>query len=152
MSRKFDKAIAEGELAIALNPNSASAYIMLGKTLTYAGRPEEAINLIKKGVRLKPLNLFNLTLGNAYREAGQYEEALTVYKKCIKNKQKSILAHQCLTVTYALAGRYEEAREAWSEVKQLDPKTSVEKAFKVSPYGPEHRERLFAAFHKAGIK
>jgi len=152
MSGKLDKAIAEGELAISLNPNSAGAYIMLGRTLTYAGRPEEAIDLIKKGVRLRPLNLCNLTLGNVYREVGQYEEALAEYKKCIKNNPKNILTHVNLAETYALAGRYEEARESWSEVKKLDPKMSVEKEFKNWPYGPESRERTIAAIHKAGIK
>ena len=125
---------------------------MLGRTLTYAGRPEEAIDLIKKGVRLRPLNLCNLTLGNVYRETGQYEEALAEYEKCIKNNPKNILTHICLAETYALAGRYEEARESWSEAKKLDPKMSVEKEFKNWPYGPESRERTIAAIHKAGIK
>jgi adenylate cyclase len=152
ISGKFDKAIAEGERAIALNPNSASAYIALGRTLTYAGRLEEAIDLIKKGERRNPLSLGSLTLGNAYREAGRYEDAIAEYKKCIKNNPKNIFVHFGLALTYALAGRYEEAREAWPEVLKLDTKTSVEKMFKVWPYGPENRERKIAAMHKAGIK
>ena len=153
ISRKFDKAIAEGELAIALNPNSAMAYKTLGRTLNYAGRPEEAIDLLKKGVRLNPLRLCNLTLGGAYREAGQYEEALAEFKNCIKHTPNNIFAHQNVAGTYAFTGRYEEARKAWSEVLKLDPKISVEKMFpKWWPYGPEHRERQIAVFHKAGIK
>ncbi len=151
-SGNFDEAIAEGELAIALNPNSAIAYNLLGRTLTYAGRPEEAIDLIKKGVRLNPLSLCNLTLGSAYREAGQYEEAVTEYKKCIKNNPKNIFAHIGLALTYALAGRYEEAREAWAELLELYPKISWEKMSKICPYRPESCERAIAAMHKAGIK
>jgi tetratricopeptide (TPR) repeat protein len=153
MSGKLDKAIAEGELAISLNPNSAGAYIMLGRTLTYAGRPEEAIGLLKKAVRLRPLDLGNLALGGAYREAGLYEEAINEFKKIIKNNPKNMFAHVNLAGTYALAGRYEEARKAWSEVKKLDPKVTVDKVFfKPWPYGPEHRARQIAAYHKAGIK
>ena len=77
---------------------------------------------------------------------------MTEYKKCIKNNPKNIFAHEGLAMTYALAGRYEEAREAWSEVLKIDPKLSVEKMFKVWPYGPENRERKIAALHNAGIK
>jgi adenylate cyclase len=154
MSRKFDKAIAEGELAIALNPNSAIAYWFFGKTLTYAGRPEEAIDSLKKAMRLNPLagSGSTLWLGHAYREAGQYEEAMTEYKNYIKNNPNNIFAHQGLAMTYALAGRYEEAREAWSELIKLEPKRSVEKIFKVWPYGPDNRERKITALHKAGIE
>ena len=110
-------------------------------------------DLIKKGERLNPLIRCNTHLGSAYRESGQYEAAINEFKKCNKNEPKNIIAHLALTGTYALAGRYEEARETWSEVKRLDPKMSVEKAFpKWWPYGPEHRERKIAAHHAAGIK
>jgi len=153
LSGKFDKAIAKGEIAIALNPNSAGAYSLLGRTLTYAGRPKEAIDLIKKGERLRPLSLCNLELGHAYREAGQYQEALAEYKKCIKNNPKNFFAHISLAMTYAMAGRYEEAREAWSEVLKIDPLVSAEKGLpKLWPYGSEHRERTIAKLRKAGIK
>jgi adenylate cyclase len=153
LGRKFDKAIAEGELAIALNPNSARAYEFLGRTLLYAGRPEEALDLINKGVRLRPLNLCNLHLGSAYREAGQYEEALTELKKCIKHTPNNIIAHSQVAAIYASTGRYKEARDAWSEVLKIDPKMTAEKFFpKRWPYGPENRKRQIAALHKAGIK
>jgi len=153
LGRKFDKAIAEGELAIALNPNSARAYEFLGRTLMYAGRPVEALDLIKKGVRLKPLNLCNQTLGAAYREVGQYEEALTEFKKCIKHTPNNIIAHSQVADIYARTGRYKEARDAWSEVLKIDPKMTAEKILpKRWPYGPEHRERTIATMREAGIK
>ncbi len=74
------------------------------------------------------------------------------YKNCIKINPNNIFAHGASAITYALAGRYEEAREAWSEALKIDPKWSVEKGFKIWPYGPEDRERKIAALHKAGIK
>jgi adenylate cyclase len=153
MSRKFDKAIVEGELAITLNPNSALAYIMLGRTLMYAGRTEEALDLLKKSARLNPLIRCKMTLGAAYREAGQYEEAINEFKRCINYFPNNIIAHSQLSSAYASVGRYEEAREAWSEVLKIDPKMTAEKFFpKRWPYGPEHRKRAIATFHKAGIK
>ena len=108
---------------------------------------------LKKAARLNPFRSCYSTLGSAYREAGQYEEALIEFKRCIKNNPNSITTHQILAGIYAATDRYEEAREAWSEVLKLDPKMTVEKAFpKRWPYGQEHRERGIAALHKAGIK
>jgi TolB-like protein/cytochrome c-type biogenesis protein CcmH/NrfG len=155
MRRKFDRAIAECERAIALNPNSSVAYGFLGRTLVYAGRPEEAIDLCKKAARLNPLNLgrCNPPLAAAYRETDQYESAIDEHKKCIEYKPKNIFNHHALAATYALAGRYEEAQEAWSEVLKLDPKMTVEKLFpKRWPYGEKHRDRMIATMHKAGLK
>jgi tetratricopeptide (TPR) repeat protein len=154
LGRKFDKAIAEGERAIELNPNSWLAYNWLGRTLTYAGRPEEAIVLLEKAARLNPNPVIRckLTLGNAYREAGQYDRALSEYNKCIRNTPKNVFAHQGLVMTYALADRYSEARESYSELLKLDPNMTVEKMFRVWPYGLENRKHKIAAMHKAEIK
>jgi adenylate cyclase len=154
MMRQYDKAIEECQRAIAMNPNSADAHLWLGMSLNYAGRSQEAIDLIKKAHRLSPFPppALILNLGHAYREAGRYEEAIAEYKKCIKRTPNNRFAHQGLSTTYALAGRFEEAREAWSEVLKIDPKLSLEKSFNRCPYLPESCERKRAAMNKAGIK
>jgi TolB-like protein len=43
VTRQYDKAIAEAERAIVLDPNSADSNVALGYALQIAGRPEEAI-------------------------------------------------------------------------------------------------------------
>ena len=101
---------------------------------------------------MNPLNPCSLALGIAYRETGQYEEALAVLKNCIKTSPNNIFGHLNLASTYAYAGRYEEAREAWSELKKLDPKITFEKMKKRCPYRPETCDRLAVAMDKAGIK
>jgi adenylate cyclase len=55
MTRQYDKAIAEAERAIALDPNGADAHVALGYALRIAGRPEEAIVCIKKAIRSNPI-------------------------------------------------------------------------------------------------
>jgi tetratricopeptide (TPR) repeat protein len=54
--REYDKAIAEGERAVALNPGGASELVGYATSLSWAGRPEEAIQLFQKAVRLNPFN------------------------------------------------------------------------------------------------
>jgi tetratricopeptide (TPR) repeat protein len=48
----YEQAIAEGERALALDPNCGRCYALYGQTLSYAGRPQEAVGLIEKGMRL----------------------------------------------------------------------------------------------------
>ncbi len=55
MTRQHDEGVAEAEKAVALNPNSAMAHLMLGKTLSFAGRWEESIPQYKKAIRLNPI-------------------------------------------------------------------------------------------------
>jgi TolB-like protein len=153
-SKKYDLAIEEGKRAIAMNPNSADAYVWLAMSLNFAGRPEEAIDSIKRAMRLCPFPpaYYNLHLGFAYKEAGHYKEAISELKKCIKLRPNNFTAYTALSTTYALAGRYEEAREAWSESLKIAPELSVEELFSRCPYPPERCERNKAAMQKAGIK
>ena len=52
-THEFDKAIAEGERGVELNPNGAEALAFLGSNV--AGRPEEAITVLNKAMRLNPM-------------------------------------------------------------------------------------------------
>jgi tetratricopeptide (TPR) repeat protein len=54
--REYDKAIAEGERGVALNPGGTSELSSYAASLCYAGRPEEAIRLFQKAIRLNPFN------------------------------------------------------------------------------------------------
>jgi len=54
--REYDKAIAEGERGVTLNPGGTSELLNYAASLCYAGRPEEAIQLFQKAIRLNPFN------------------------------------------------------------------------------------------------
>jgi len=54
-------------------------------------------------------------------------------------------------MTYALAGRFEEAREAYSEALKIDPEYSFEKSLKTYPFRPERIKVVRAAMQKAGL-
>ena len=54
MMRQYEKAIVAGERSIELDPNGAMVHGLLGLTLSYAGRPDEGIKYLNKGIRLNP--------------------------------------------------------------------------------------------------
>jgi len=135
-TRAYDKAIAEAEKAIALNPSYASAHVALSRVLTYAGRHEESLHAVKKGIRLSPNppKLFLTVLGGCYLHLGRTEEAIREYKKVTKHDPDDLIAHIRLAASYGVLGRETEARAEVAEVLRLNPKYSIKNIAKKWPY------------------
>jgi len=153
--RQHEKAIAEGERALALAPNSAFIHAALAFSLYYAGRPEEAIGLYKKAIRLNPIprSWYLSGLGAAYRLTGRYEEAISAYKKALHRAPDSLFAHLGLASAYNLLGREEEARAEAEEVLRIDPKFSLDHLAKSLFFKNQaDTELVIDSLRKAGLK
>jgi tetratricopeptide (TPR) repeat protein len=127
-NREYDKAIAEGERAVSLDPGSPFTAFAYGKALVYSGRPEEAIPLFEKAIRLNPLapSPFYNHLGLAFRLTGRLEEAVALNKKSLLRAPNDFWVHAALASIYIEMGRDEEARAAAAEVLRISPKFSLE--------------------------
>lgn len=155
LKRQHEKAIAKHEQALALAPNSARIHANLGRSLNYAGRPEEAIQLLEKAIRLdpRPKSFFYYTLGVAYNMTGRYDESIEACKRAIKDEPNNLYAHVALTAAYSLSGQEEEARAESEEVLRIHPKFSLEYFGKTLPYkNPVHTADFIEALRKAGLK
>jgi adenylate cyclase len=125
--RQFDHATAEGERAIALNPNYATAYLWMGVILNYTGKPAEAIGLAEKAMRLDPWNrdLYIVIVGSAYTMMGRYAEAIPPLKRHL-DRHNNLGAHVYLAMDYIELGREEEARAEAAEILRINPNFSLE--------------------------
>jgi adenylate cyclase len=153
--RDFDRAIAEGERAVAMTPNSADAFVYLGMSLRWAGLPERAIPILEKAVRLNPFpqTWYYLHLGAAYREAGHYEESLAALQKAIQREPDNLFAYIGLCGVYELMGREDEARAMVAEVYRVDPKFSLTRFEKTFIQKDEEIKKKFIdSLRKAGLK
>lgn len=80
--KQYDQAVAEGEQAIALDPNDAVSYVNLGGILSLAGRPEEAIGLIEKAMRLNPnISLEMFRQGLPYKDHSVLDHHLEALRR-----------------------------------------------------------------------
>ncbi len=155
LKRDYDKAIAEGERAIALSPGGAGALMFYAMSLNYVGRSEEAIAMYQKIIRLNPFagTGYFINLAHALRSAERYEEAVSAYKKSIAREPNNIYAHIGLASTYSLMGREKEARAEAAKVLRIDPKFSVDYYAKVAAYKDQsQRDKVINAYRKAGLQ
>ncbi len=151
---EHERAIAEGERAVALMPGGVSMLSNYAMSLYYGGRPEEAIPVFQKAIRLNPFDSSNYhNLGHAYRVTGRFEEAVSEYKKALQRAPDNFFAHLGLTATYSMMGREQEARAEAAEVLRLNPKFSVDSYAKRLTFKDQSVTDKFSdALRKAGLK
>jgi len=155
LKKEYDKSIAEGERAVALEPGGAHRHVQYGISLQTGGRPEEAIQVLQKAIRLNPLGESSnfLYLGHAYRATGRFEEAVSEYKKALQRAPGNIFAHLGLAATYIMMGREQEARAKATEVLRLNPKFSVDSyAKRLTLKDQSTLDNFMNALRKAGLK
>ena len=153
--REYDKAIAEGERAVALGPSTWLPHNLYALALVYAGQPEQAIPLIQKAIRLNPFgpSFLYTTFGTALRNTGRFEEAVSAFKKAIQISPDNIFAHLGLTQAYIYLGREQEARAEATEVLRINPKFSVDSLAKIIPFKNRSRvDERMNNLRKAGLK
>jgi TolB-like protein/class 3 adenylate cyclase/Flp pilus assembly protein TadD len=153
--KHYEKAVAEQEKAIALSPSDADLISGLGGILNWAGRPEEAIELVKKAMRLNPMyqTEYLWNLGHAYFLRGRYGEAIETLKRARDRNPKYLPVHVYLSASYINQGQQKEARAEAAEASMLSPQTSMEAWKQRLPYKNQAvLERLIDSLRKAGFK
>ncbi len=155
--RKHEKAIAYGEKALALAPNFADLHTAIALPFLYSGRPAEAVELVKKAMRLSPYypGWYLPVLGHAYRLTGQYKAAIDALESWRdRANPRSELPYVMLAFTYVEAGRGEEAQVAVSEILKRKPKASIEGYAKSKFFAykdPAEIKRALDSLRKAGL-
>ena len=153
--RQHDKAIAECQQAVELNPNSATARTFYGLALNLMGRFEEAVHELEQGVRLDPFSSsFTLrSLALAYCNVGRSEEAIEICKKAIQKAPDDLIARIIFIQAYSLAGQQEEAQKEAAEVLRINPNFSLESYAKTLGYKNQaYTDRVIATLRAAGLK
>ncbi len=90
-------------------PNGAMALTALAYVLSWAGKPEEALTLVNRAIRLNPIPPagYYVTLALALRLNGQYAKSIDVCKKLLRHNPENAPGHTIMTVAYSLLKEYE---------------------------------------------
>jgi adenylate cyclase len=156
---QHDKAMAEGKLAISLDPNFSIGHAHLAQIMFFSGRFEEAIQMMERAMRLSPYYpAFYLNwLCRSYAFMGRYEEATATCEKllerCRTREHPADWGLTHLAGIYIEVGRVEEARDLITEALRINPSLSLE-SFKRGQHfkNPAHMQRELEALTEAGLK
>jgi TolB-like protein/Tfp pilus assembly protein PilF len=116
------RAIAEFERALQLNPNYATAHHWFAAgPLLALGRFDESIAEGKRSIELDPLSMINnADFGNDYYFARRYDEAIAQLRKTIEIEPHSYLAHFYLGEALQLKGQMPDAIAEYRKAVELD--------------------------------
>jgi adenylate cyclase len=153
-TRQYDLAISEQERALEIAPTDPETLRDLGETLMFAGRTEEAIELIQRGMDLhpRPTVVFPLALGLAYTVLEEYERAIEVLEEALlinPNYGHTLLA---LAGGHSALGHMDEARQYVARALAVNPQMTVDVLASRLPFrDPSTTERLMQGMRAAGV-
>ncbi len=122
---QYDRAIAEFQTSVDLNPNLAQAHCGLGDSLAYAGRLDEATSSFEEAVRLSPHDPYRwgfLMYGSlAHLFAKRHELAAEWAEKAVRVPNSHYWANAALVAALGHLNRPDEARSAVADLQRRRP-------------------------------
>jgi adenylate cyclase len=152
--RQWDKAIALGERALALDPNGAEVHNHFGYILNESGRFEEAIPFMERAFRLDPYppSFYYYRLGLAYFYVGRYDDTVKICEKGLERNPRDLFARIILIAGFIGQGREDEVRAEAKKVLKVYPEYSIRQAKANSTQKNKVAlNRFYAAMAKAGL-
>jgi TolB-like protein len=128
ITRRFDDALAEFELALHLNPSFSQAQNYYATALAFCGRWQEASEAANRALRLSPRDTFRaLVYGSAALAqyvGGNYEEAIRLSQTAIRLRADYAGAHRILVAAAGISGREDLVANALQELRRAQPNVS----------------------------
>jgi TolB-like protein/cytochrome c-type biogenesis protein CcmH/NrfG len=129
ITRRFDDALAEFELALRLNPNFSQVQNYYAAALGFCGRWEEGVEAARRAIRLSPRDPFlALYYGSACMAqyiGRNYEEALQMARTAIRLRSDYAAAHRVLAAAAGMIAPPEIAAAALQELRRAQPNVSI---------------------------
>ena len=120
--KKYDEAITEFKKAIAVDPDFARAYVVLGSAYDAKGMPAEATAMWKNAVGVDPNDSWAyINLGTMYLNKKLFDEAIAEFKQAVAVDPHFASAYFSLGTAYVYKGMHDEAIAELKKALALDP-------------------------------
>ena len=103
-------------------PNSVNLYNIIGSVNKQLGKLEEAIDVYKKAIDIKPdYAELHYNIGNALKDQGKLDEAIEAFTKAVSIKPNYTLAYNNMSNVLKEQGKLEEAIEVYNKALSITP-------------------------------
>ena len=140
--------------SLALNPNSAYAWVASGSVSCLRNLPGPASDALQRAMRLSPLDplgwAFKGHLAFAHLVAGRYDEAVDWADRCLHEQPRHTSAIRIKVASCAHLGRIEEARDWLGRLLELQPGLTIA-GWKAS-YAPSNLSPPILAVYMEGLR
>ena len=156
ITRRFDDALAEFELALRLNPNFSQVQTYYAAALGFCGRWKEGVEAARRAIRLSPRDpLLALSYGSgcmAHYIGRNYEEALEMARTAVRLRSDYAAAHRVLTAAAGMTATPEVAAAALQELRRAQPNVSIAWVRERVPIqDPAELEHYLEGLRRAGL-
>jgi tetratricopeptide (TPR) repeat protein len=125
LQNRLDESRIELEMAIALSPNFAPGFSILGTTLMLLGELDAAILKTERALWLSPCGsavpIVYTILSQSHLLLGHVEQAIELARKACASNPRLFFTHVLLAAALGVKGDLEEARAALAEAIKIRP-------------------------------
>ncbi|MDK1373386.1 MULTISPECIES: adenylate/guanylate cyclase domain-containing protein [unclassified Sinorhizobium] len=149
--RRWEESDAEFDLALRLDPNHADAWAMRADLIVLAGRPGDAIEHVRKALRLNPHppGWYYWMLGQAQYASRDYEAAVQTLRRPETYRATS---RRLLAASLARLGRLDDARTEAQLFMMNNPNFTIRQWAESQPFRDEELRRYFVdGYRLAGL-
>jgi adenylate cyclase len=149
-----EAAVKASRKALALSPDSGHALLHLAISLVITGRPEEAIPLIERAIRLDPSwsQQYLQFLGQAHFLLRNFQTAALLFRERLFLARDTDIGRGWLAATLGHLGEIAEARSVWAELMVIRPDfRMVPRLLAFNYVRPEDPALVLEGLEKAGL-
>jgi adenylate cyclase len=132
----YDKAIAEFDAALEINPNNPDALICKGGQMALSGRADEGIKLCMEAINFSRNypEWYLWELGVAYFSDARFDDAIETFSKM---SEQNTDTGTYLAASYGILGRLDEAARCLQEIFRTNSQFSLDRIPEIYRYLPE---------------
>ena len=121
-----DKALADYNSSLKINPDYQNAYISRGNALKLKNRPDDAIADYDKAIKLDPpkAGLAFYNRGNSWRDKNENEKAIADYNQAISLMPQYVNAYVARGNIYKTKTEYDKAMADYDKAISINPATA----------------------------
>jgi len=152
--KNYAGALNSARQSITIAPNFADGYGLLGVVNSFMGDADQAIKFTRRGMQLNPYYTWEylFVLGQSYYMLGEYNKAIVYLEQAQSRNETVPQIKVYLAACYEHVGRGDDAMWIISQVRLVNPSTTISSLDKSLPVAnPAIRATLMADLRRAGL-